>query len=153
VLLRHSRASASGAVVVKVNGEENRGEARTEEEERRSSFGGALLLKPHKAVDDGGAAPRLWAANNGSEVVGVCKVAATAVQTCSAPPGRLCSDRETDGWAPRGFDFFQFIQNWLNFKNSKWVSYLAPKISNFCMPLAYVTVKKFLYCANIQFPT
>jgi hypothetical protein len=105
VLLRHSRASASGAVVVKVNGEENRGEARTEEEERRSSFGGALLLKPHKAVDDGGAAPRLWAANNGSEAVGVCKVAAAAVQTRSAPPGRLCSDRETDGWAPRGFDF------------------------------------------------
>jgi hypothetical protein len=142
-------------VVAKVNGEENRGEARTEEEEeeRRSSFGGALLLKPHKAVDDGGAAPRLWAANNCSEAVGVCKVAAAAVQTRSAPPGRLCSDRETDRWAPHGFDFFQFIQNWLNFKNSKWVSYLAPKISNFCMPLAYVIVKIILYCANIQFPT
>jgi hypothetical protein len=26
---------------------------------------------------------------------------------------------------------FQFIQNRLNFKNSKWVPYLAPKIPNF----------------------
>jgi hypothetical protein len=25
---------------------------------------------------------------------------------CSAWPGCLCLDRETDGWAPRGFDFF-----------------------------------------------
>jgi hypothetical protein len=32
--------------------------------------------------------------------------------------------------------FFQFIQNRLNFKNSKWVPYFALKIPNFCMRLA-----------------
>jgi hypothetical protein len=79
VLLWHSRASASGAAVVEVDGEESRGEARTKEEERRSSFGGALLLKLHEAVDDGGAAARLWVANNGSKAVGAGKAAATAV--------------------------------------------------------------------------
>jgi hypothetical protein len=79
VLLWHSRASTSGAAVVEVNGEDSRGEARTEEEERRSSFGDALLLKLHEAVDDGGAAVRLWVANNGSKAVGAGKAAATAV--------------------------------------------------------------------------
>jgi hypothetical protein len=76
-------------VVANVNNEESRGEARTEEKERRSSFGGALLLKPHEAVNGGGAAVRLWAANNGSEAVGVCMVAAAAVQGASVRTVRL----------------------------------------------------------------
>jgi hypothetical protein len=44
--------------------------------------------------------------NGGGEAMSVGKVAATAVRRHSARPGHLCSDRETDGWAPRGFDFF-----------------------------------------------
>jgi hypothetical protein len=42
--------------------------------------------------------------------------------------------------------FFQFIQNWLNFKNSKWLPYLAPKISNVCMLLAWDIIKNCLNC-------
>jgi hypothetical protein len=49
--------------------------------------------------------------------------------------------------------FFQFIQNWLNFKNSKWVSYLATKIPNFCMRITWDIMNNFLNCANIQFLT
>jgi hypothetical protein len=63
----------------------------------------------------------------------VDKAVAATVRTRSVRPGHLCSYRGTDGWAPRGFDFFQFIQNRLNFKILKLVPYLAPKISNFCM--------------------
>jgi hypothetical protein len=44
--------------------------------------------------------------NNGSEAVGTGKVATAAVRRRLARPGHLCSDRETDGWAPHGFDFF-----------------------------------------------
>jgi hypothetical protein len=33
--------------------------------------------------------------------------------------------------------FFLFIQNWLNIKNLKRVSYLAPKIPNICMRIAW----------------
>jgi hypothetical protein len=40
------------------------------------------------------------------EPVGAGKAAATAVRKRSARPGRLSSDHETDGWGPRGFDFF-----------------------------------------------
>jgi hypothetical protein len=135
-----------------------------EEEERRSSFGDALLLKPHEAVDDGGVAAgtvggndgrEQWVetvgGNGGSEAVGAGKVAAAAVRRCSTWPGCLCSDYETDGWAPRSFDFFfQFIQNQLNFKNSKWVPYLVPKIPNVCMRLSWDITNMFLNCADIN---
>jgi hypothetical protein len=39
---------------------------------------------------------------------------------------------------------FQFIQKWLNFKNSKWLPYLAPKIRSFCMLLYLDIVNNFL---------
>jgi hypothetical protein len=87
-----------------------------------------------------------------SEVVGASKVAAVAVRRLSAWPVRLCSDCEADGWAPRAFDFFLFIQNHLIFKNSKWVSYLTPKIPNFCMWLSWDSVNNFLNFADNQFP-
>jgi hypothetical protein len=44
--------------------------------------------------------------NGGYEAMGVGKAVAATVRRCSARPGRLCSDREIDGWAPHGFDFF-----------------------------------------------
>jgi hypothetical protein len=45
--------------------------------------------------------------------------------------------------------FFQFIKNWLNFKKSKWVPYLASKILNFCMPLALDIMNNFFNYADI----
>jgi hypothetical protein len=109
-----------------------------EEEERRSSFGDALLLKPHEAVDDGGVAAgtvggndgrEQWVetvgGNGGSEAVGAGKVVATTVRRRSTWPGCLCSDYETDGWAPRSFDFFSNL--------SKTSSTL--KIQNGCLIL------------------
>jgi hypothetical protein len=53
---------------------------------------------------------------------------------------------------PAWFFIFLFIQNRLNFKNSKWVPYLAPKIPNFCVLLAWDIVNNFLGCADIKFP-
>jgi hypothetical protein len=77
------------------------------------------------------------AENGGSEAMGAGKAAAAADRRRSTWPGRLCSDQATDRWVPRGFQFFfQFIQNWLNFKNSKWVPYLASKIPNIFMRLS-----------------
>jgi hypothetical protein len=111
------------------------------------------LYSRQRRWNESGAAARLWAANNGSEAVGVGKVVAAAVRRRSARPGHLCSDRENDGWAPCGFDFFQFIQNWLNFKNSKGVHYIAPKIPNFCMRLARDIINNFLHFVDIQFNT
>jgi hypothetical protein len=46
------------------------------------------------------------AAETVGEAVGTDKAAAAIVRMCSARPRRHCSDRETDGRAPRGFDFF-----------------------------------------------
>jgi hypothetical protein len=119
-------ASALGAVVAEANSEKSRGEAWIEEE-RRSSFSGVLLLKPHEAVVDGGvvagtAAAKPWGRARRWPPLSV---------GARRGPGRLCSDRETDGWAPRGFYFFQFVHNRFKFKNSKCVAYLAPKFPNF----------------------
>jgi hypothetical protein len=90
-----------------------------------------------------------WAENGGNEAVGMGKVAATTVRRCSARFGRLCSERVTDRWVPCGFRFFQFIQNQLNIKNSKWVPYVTPQIPNFCMLLAREIMNNFVNCANI----
>jgi hypothetical protein len=46
------------------------------------------------------------AAETVGEAIGTDKAAAAIVRTHSARPRRHCSDRETDGWAPHGFDFF-----------------------------------------------
>jgi hypothetical protein len=91
--------------------------------------------------------------NGGSKAVGTGKVVAATVRRRSARPGRLCTDRVTDWWVLHGFQFFQFIQNWLNFKNSKWVPYLTPKIPNFCILLAWDIMNNFLNCLDIQFVT
>jgi hypothetical protein len=91
--------------------------------------------------------------NGGTEAVGAGKTVAAAVQRCSALPGRLCLDRVTDQWDPCGFRFFQFIQNQLNFKNSKWVPYVDLKIPNFGMRLDWYIMNNFLNCADIQFST
>jgi hypothetical protein len=74
-----------------------------------------------------------------------------AVGMSSAWSGHRRPDSEDQ--APRSFLFFQFIQNWLSFKNSKWVPHLAPKISNFCMQLAWDIMNNFLDCADIKFLT
>jgi hypothetical protein len=87
-------------------------------------FGGALLLKQHEAVAEGYVAAGTVGGNGGrSRVRGqgggyCCPKALSTV-------GRLCSDREADRWAPRYFDFFLFIQNGLNIKKSKMVSYVS----------------------------
>jgi hypothetical protein len=77
------------------------------------------------------------------KTVGAGKAAATAIQRCSVQPGRLYSNRGTDGGCHVVFIFFQFIQNWINFKNSKWVPYLAPKIPNICMRLTWDIMNNF----------
>jgi hypothetical protein len=102
---------------------------------------------------ESGAAARLWVAWWCQRSHGHGKAVVAVVGMSSARFGRRRPGSETNGWAPRGFDFFQFIQNWLNFKNSKWVPYLAPKIPNFCMWLASYIMNNFLNCADIQFPT
>jgi hypothetical protein len=118
---------------------------------------GKLRCAPSIAAQGGGRWWRKlqeqWAGNDGSEAVGTGKAVATTVRRRSAWPRRLCSDEVTDRWAPRGFRYFQFIQNRLTFKNSKWVPYVTPKIPNFCMRLAWDIMNNFLNCANIQFPT
>jgi hypothetical protein len=74
-----------------------------------------------------------WAGNGGTKAVGAGKVAAAAVRRQSARPGRRCSDRVTDRWVPRGFQFFKFTKIGSSIKKSKWVPYLASKNPNFCM--------------------
>jgi hypothetical protein len=54
---------------------------------------------------------------------------------------------------PSGFRFFQFIQNWLNFKKSKFVPYIAPKIPNFCMCLAWCVINNCLNYTDAKLPT
>jgi hypothetical protein len=54
---------------------------------------------------------------------------------------------------PAWFSIFPIYPKWLNFKNSKWVPYLATKIPNFCTWLAWDITNNFLNCANIQFTT
>jgi hypothetical protein len=103
------------------------------EEEKALFMGGAPLIA---GGGESGAAMRLWAARWRRQSRGHGKAAAAAVGMSSARFGRRRSDSVTDGWAPHGFDFFQFIQNWLKFKNSKWVPYRSPKNPNFCMLLA-----------------
>jgi hypothetical protein len=42
-----------------------------------------------------------------------------------------CLDRAADGWAPVVSDFFQFIQNWLKFKNQNGCLILLQKFPIF----------------------
>jgi hypothetical protein len=103
-------------------------------EKKEELFGDALLRKPHGVVAEGGVVAETVGRNGGRK-----RRAKPWAWARRQPPlfeGAqhglgVCLDRETDGWAPRGFDFFQFIQNRLNFKNSKWVPYVALKIPNF----------------------
>jgi hypothetical protein len=76
-----------------------------------------LLLKPHEAVAEGG--------ENGGRERRRKQRAKPWVRMCSAWPGRHYSVRETDGWAPRCFDFFSNL--------SKTSS--ALKIQNGCLTL------------------
>jgi hypothetical protein len=125
---------------------------------RRKKRGGApRWCAPFIATRGGGRRRRKlrepWAENGGSEAVGMGKAVATAVRRRSTRPGHLCSDRVTDRWVLRDFRFFQFIQNQINFKNSKWMYYLASKIPNFCMRLSWDIRNNFLNCADIQLST
>jgi hypothetical protein len=121
--------------------------------ERKEKKGGALRrCTPLKATRSGGRGRRKLWVGTAAKAVGTDKVVGAAVRTRSAWPGCLYSDCGTDRWAPHGF-FLQFIQNWLNFKNLKWVPYLAQKIPNFCMQLSWDIMNNFLYYGDIQFPT
>jgi hypothetical protein len=85
--------------------------ARQERKEKKGVlFGSALLLK---AARGGGRGRRKWWARTAAErqwkrwaKPWVNKTVAAAIRTRSAWPGRLCSDRGTNGWAPCSFDFF-----------------------------------------------
>jgi hypothetical protein len=78
----------------KRRGEQGRG--RSGRRRKDELFGGALLLKPHEAVADG-------SRNGGRERRAKPWVRARR------RPRHLCSDREVDGWAPHGFDFFSYL--------------------------------------------
>jgi hypothetical protein len=67
--------------------------------------------------------------------------------------GAVVRTRRLTGGLQRFRIFFQFIQNRLNIKKTKWVPYLAPKIPNFGMCLVWDIMNNFLNCANIQFTT
>jgi hypothetical protein len=99
-----SLGKASGVAVVEVNGEESRGEVGAEGE--GELFGGALLLKLHEAVAEGRGNGGWERRRKRQAKPWADKAAATAIRTHSVWPMRLYSDRGTDGWAPRGFDFF-----------------------------------------------
>jgi hypothetical protein len=86
-----------------------RAEVRCEPKKKK---GGALwCCAPLKAARGGG---RGWrGGGNGGrerragtvcEAMGEGKAVAAAAPSHSVRPGHLCSDREADGWAPRGFD-------------------------------------------------
>jgi hypothetical protein len=52
---------------------------------------------------------------------------------------RRCSDTAADGWAPTVLDFFfQFIQNWLNFKNQNGCLILLQKF-----PILHAESRKY----------
>jgi hypothetical protein len=55
---------------------------------------------------ESGAAVKLWAARWRRRCHGHSKVAVSMVEMSSVRFGRRRPDSETDGWAPRGFDFF-----------------------------------------------
>jgi hypothetical protein len=132
-------------------GGERRGEQRRGVNGRRRKEELLWRCAPLKAAPGGGRWRR--GCGNGGRERRVGKAVAKPWARARRWHGRLYSDRETDGWAPHGFDFSQFIKNWLNNKNSKWVPYLVLKIPNFCMPLSSDIMNNFLNCANIQFPT
>jgi hypothetical protein len=71
--------------------------------------------------------------------------------------GRLGWKAIRESWLMGGpqwfWIFFQFIQNHLNLKKSKWVPYITPTILNFCMWLAWDIMNNFLNFGDIQFPT
>jgi hypothetical protein len=75
-------------------------------------FGGALLLKPHEAVADCGVAAETVGGNgggNGRQSHGHGQGSGCRCSKALGTVGRLCSDREADGWAPHGFDFFPIL--------------------------------------------
>jgi hypothetical protein len=125
--------------------------------ELKKKKGGALRRgAPLKAARGSGRGRRKWWAvttvGTAGEAVGVDKAAATTVRTRSAHPGASVRTVGLIGGPHTVLIFFQFIQSRLNFKNSKWVSYITPKISNFCMRLSWDIMNNFINCANIQFP-
>jgi hypothetical protein len=102
---------------------------------------------PCKAVDDGGMVTETVGGNGGQEQW-------QQSRGCGQGDGlgaSVWTVRLTGG--PHSvLIFLQFIQNWLNIKNSKWVLYLAPKIPNFCIRLALDIMNNFLNSSDIQFP-
>jgi hypothetical protein len=106
---------------------------------------GALLLEPQEAVGVGGGNHGRQN-SGGGEAVGTSKVA--TIRRPTRAVGRLCSDRAIDMRAPRGFIFFQFIQNYLKLVKSKWMPYRALKFPNFCMMLDSNVLNKFINCAT-----
>jgi hypothetical protein len=71
------------------------------------------------------------AAETVGEAVGTDKAAAAIVRTCSARPRRHCSDRETDGRAPRGFDFFPIYPKLAQLSKFKMGTLSSSKNSQF----------------------
>jgi hypothetical protein len=98
-----------------------------------------------------GGGNRRWQNAGSGEAMGPGKAAA-AVRRPARAAGCLCSDRATDMRTPRGFTFFQFIQNWLKIVKSKWMPYFAPTFPNFCMTLDWNILNNFLNYDDFKFP-
>jgi hypothetical protein len=115
--------------------------------ERKKKKGGALRWCTPLKVARGTGRGRRGGGNGGlerrvemaGEAMGMGTAVATAVRRHSAWPGRLCSDREADWWAPRGFNFFPNL--------SKTGSTL--KIQNGCL----ILLQKFpiFYAARVGY--
>jgi hypothetical protein len=71
----------------------------------------------------------------------------------SGAVGRLCSDRVTNRWIPRGFSFFPICPKPAQIVKSKRLPYLAPKIPNFCMRIDLSIVNNFRNCVDLKFQT
>jgi hypothetical protein len=71
--------------------------------------------------------------NGGSEAVGATRQQPPLSEGTRCGMGASVRTVRLTGGSRVVLIFFQFIQNWLKFKNSKWVPYLALKILNFCI--------------------
>jgi hypothetical protein len=93
------------------------------------------------------------AAETAGKAMDVGKAAAAAVRRRSAQLGASVRTVRLTGGPHTVLIFSYFIQNWLNFNEIKKCAYLAPKIRNICMRLAWDIMNKFLHYADIQFLT
>jgi hypothetical protein len=104
-------------------------------EKKEELFGDALLRKPHGVVAEGGVVAETVGRNGGRK-----RRAKPWAWARRQPPlfegaqhglGVSVWTVRLTGGPHAVLIFFQFIQNRLNFKNSKWVPYVALKIPNF----------------------